>query len=728
MKKLWWLLIILPAWLLIPRSASEQPLSYTTSWLGNSFGGADAPGQPRKHIPLAVDGLFVLPDGTSFSNSGWDEDGGEVGIFKNGDIIGNAAHTHGWGYTGGTEVAANSHYFYFSQTVNSEDGGLVAADTWPVKGVNWYGISRRTHDGSAAPFPGGFGGHGDTLKGAFLRVGETLADAKMAITGLAADSRHLYLSNAAVGEVAVYNPDTMARLSGWPLPRPGRIALAADGTLWIIQQGDAAHATQILHRTGDGKPLGESITDIAHPSALCIDNTGRLLVADDGPAQQIRIYDVHGPHPRLVGTRGVTGGIFAGTGPQIGRDGPGRFNHLTGVGSDAAGNLYVASNGSVDGGGTVLESYAPTGKRNWRLLGLEFIDTVDADPVSDGQDIYTKEEHFTLDYAKTLPGSEWNYTGYTVDRFRFPDDPRLHSTPTSAFTRRIQGQLFLFTTDMVADKLTISRFDVTTHGEIAIPAGCFAKRHEKGDWPPNQPERGEWIWRDTNGDGAMQAGEYLSRLSDTPDSWGWCVDSRGDVWQATAQEGLRHFPCGGLDEHGCPRYSYATMQSIPMPPDFTELCRIEYRPETDTMFLAGYTHDHTHLGGEWGAVGTEVLRYDGWSAGSRQPALRIMLPSDGKKDAQLFIKAMSIAGDYLFAGEIRSPERIFVYNIHTGAFLGTMQPGAAVGKGTGWIDTPYGVRAIQRSNGEYEIFVEDDLDAKVILYRWKPNTGRNTGG
>jgi len=162
------------------------------------------------------------------------------------------------------------------------------------------------------------------------------------------------------------------------------------------------------------------------------------------------------------------------------------------------------------------------------------------------------------------------------------------------------------------------------------------------------------------------------------------------------------------------------MQSYPMPSEFTELCRAEYLSQTDTMILAGYTKDHPHVGGEWGAVGTEALRYDGWTKGRPAPSLRIMLPNDGTKEAKLFIKAMCVAGDYLFAAELRNPERVFVYSIHTGEFVGTMQPGPAVGSSSGWIDTPYGIRAMKRSNGEYEIFVEEDLDAKVILYRWKP--------
>jgi hypothetical protein len=33
---------------------------------------------------------------------------------------------------------------------------------------------------------------------------------------------------------------------------------------------------------------------------------------------------------------------------------------------------------------------------------------------------------------------------------------------------------------------------------------------------------------------------------------------------------------------------------------------------------------------------------------------------------------------------------------------------------------PYAISAVQRSDGEYLIFAEDDQYAKIILYRWRP--------
>jgi len=46
-----------------------------------------------------------------------------------------------------------------------------------------------------------------------------------------------------------------------------------------------------------------------------------------------------------------------------------------------------------------------------------------------------------------------------------------------------------------------------------------------------------------------------------------------------------------------------------MPAPFNSLTRIKYFPETDTMYLTGYTTDRPHIGKEWGTVGTEIVRY-----------------------------------------------------------------------------------------------------------------------
>ena len=458
--------------------------------------------------------------------------------------------------------------------------------------------------------------------------------------------------------------------------------------------------------------------------ALCLDRQGRLLVADGGSAQQVRIYDVHGLRPHLVRTLGTRGGIVGGQGKQIGQAGPLRFNHLTGVGCDAQGNVYVASNGSVAGGGTVMECYAPSGRRLWRLLGLEFIDCAEPDPASD-TDVYTKEEHFVMDYARPA-GQQWTYQGYTVNRFKYPDDPRLHTGRDLGLCPAHRGQAFLFTTDMYSGELAVFRFQPGTDGETRDPLRPVCQRpfHRRQDGMAAGPA----------GQGRMAlAGQRRQR----PIPFGRvrpagngqrCAEpvglERGQPGRCLAGDG----PRGPARVSLCSAWTPTAARSIPMPrlkttADARAVCRtVPGRiPARDRHDVSGRLHDgappHRRRVGHRGNRGDPLRPLE---PGQSQPALRIVLPYDGKKDPQVYIKAMCCRGEYVFAVESRDPERVFVYDARTGAFQGTMQPDETVGKSSGWVDTPYGIRAARRANGEYLIFVEEDLDAKVILYRWTP--------
>jgi hypothetical protein len=49
-----------------------------------------------------------------------------------------------------------------------------------------------------------------------------------------------------------------------------------------------------------------------------------------------------------------------------------------------------------------------------------------------------------------------------------------------------------------------------------------------------------------------------------------------------------------------------------------------------------------------------------------------------------------------------------------------MTPGATVGNTSGQVDVELGISATLRSNGEYDVLVEDDARAKIVVYQWKP--------
>lgn len=669
---------------------------YTTSWIGNSFGGGD------KWVQIQISGMYVAPDGTIYTNSLWDEAGREVGIYRNGDVVGKAEDLHGWGRHGGVAVTADNKYIY----VAMEQSGIEQKkDGFPPKGTKWYCVRRYDIKGKTAPFANGKGWDKSML----------IVSNKDEVTGLVTVGRELFVSDSAANKIRVYNTETMQELRSFNLAKPGNITVDKTGNLWIIKNN------QVVNYSKQGKQLTYRISNLNNPSAVAIDNRGRLLVAENGQSQQIFIYDIKNK-PKKIGTFGVKGGIYAGI-PGVVKDL--KFYGISGVGTDNRGNMYVSNDG-FERSGVDLRSFSASGKLQWKLLGLQFVDNADVDPATNGLNVYTKNERFAMDYSKP-PGKEATYKGYTLNAFKYPQDARLHTAPDAPFVRRIQGKTFLYLTNMYGGMLQIYRFNKQTDGEIAIPSGMFVGTHPDGkpslgkDYPPFQPSKGEWIWRDKNGNGKFESNEY-DKSEDYPYIGGWWVDSKGDVWKNLRTQdgvGIRHFPLQGLDKNGNPIYSYSKMEKISHPKIFGDLRRIEYFPETDTMYLSGYTDDNPAINGDYAKlIGSEIARYDNWSKGNRKPRYRIVLPVDKSAPPKVLNPAaMSIAGDYVFAVTVKKAE-VYVYDAKTGRQVKILKPGAEVFGETGWVDIPYGVRAFQRKNGEYLVFVEEDAKAKVIMYRF----------
>jgi len=680
-------------------TASGGSTTYKTSWIGNTFGGGN------KWVQIQVSSMYVAPDGTVYTNSGWDEGDREVGIYKNGDVIGKADDTHGWGRGGGVAVTADKKYLYVAMQ-QSQSGS--PGEDYPPSGTNWHCVRRYNLSGKPAPFSGGRGWDKSML----------IVSTKKQVTGLATKEGELYVSDPANNQVHVYNTDTMQELRSFSVASPGQIAVDRQGKLWIIQSKNGNTPARIVHYSNQGNLLPEEINDVVKPTAIAVNNQGRLLVAENGPRQQVLIYDIT-KAPVLSSTFGIKGGIYAGIPGEV-KDG--KLYGLSGVGTDAGGNIYIGIDG-FNRSGVDLRKFSPSGALQWRLLGLEFIDNADVDAATDGVHVFTKHEHFVMDYTKPA-GKQWTYKGYTLNPFKYPQDPRLHTAPDAPWFRHIKGKPFLFLTNMYEDQLQIYRFQKATDGEIAIPSGMFVistaegKPLFSGNWPPHQPDSGEWIWRDSNGNGAFDSSEY-DRSKDYPYLGGWWVDSKGDVWKTLRTQdgvGIRHYPLQGLDAKGNPIYTYQSMEKQKTPNIFTDMRRIEYYPETDTMFLSGFTKDHPAVGDDAGIVGSEIVRFDNWSKGNRTPRWRTVIPHDttGKREVQT--AAISVAGDYVFAVTVKTKE-VYVYKAATGAQVQKLNPGPEVAQESGWVDIPYGIRAFRRSNGEYLVFVEEDEKAKVIMYQ-----------
>jgi hypothetical protein len=729
--------------LILSGASCSAPLNYTTSWFGNTFASAweGNHGSPVKHVQQTILGAFVTPDGLVLANSGWDEGGIDCGAYKDGDIVGRCDFgAGGWGRDGGDAVTVSDKYVY---AVMRQDGGIGnrgnpnGLGNEPGAKTTWYCIERLTRDYVPAPWPAGLG-----FNGAMLDV-STQGD----LHGVAVDSQsRLYVADTPNNQIKVYDGNSMAPVSSWPLDRPGQIAVDPDDSLWIMQIASGANAPQIVHRSADGHMLPGIISFplSMKPMGFCLrPDTRQLLVADCGVDQNIKVYDMaklRGVPTVIAATLGVKGGVFAG--PLPGATGDWRFCNPTAVGVDAQNNLYVCGNSRESGVGGTIESFNLVTRHraaNWphALYGLLWLDSCDADPEHD-TDFYSGDKHFAFNYggssqfgdpqsARTGSGA-WSLSAVTCNPWKYAGDPRLFMGGSSAsvFARRISGKLILYMTDQYSGDLRIYRFDRAADGDTAIPCGLIAKEHVKktdngsSDWPPFQPASGEWIWRDTNGDGKFDTNEYENAIAGSEQGWGWgvSVDTQGNIWTARGDNTVGELPIQGLDTHGSPVYHYGASKVFPKLPFVTELLRADYQPETDTMFLAGYTANHPHTGGEWGILGTEIIVVPRWGHGNQTPSTRIVLPYDWSQT--LFCKSMCEAGDYVFAVEGRK-SNIHVYNVHTGVEVGTISPGANVAGTGGWVDMTYGLRAFKRSNGEYVIICEEDGFIKNLVYGWTPD-------
>ncbi|MFL9996159.1 NHL repeat-containing protein [Paraburkholderia sediminicola] len=724
------------------RAAAAHPsLSYRTSWIGNTWGYAD-----HRWVQIDVQALAVTPDGDVFTNAPWDEGGGEIGQYRNGQLVRYGGESHGWGMMGGDAIAVNDEYVFVAQTVVSLGNEMAQHRRMPHEGEQWTGVARRSRadirDG--VPFAGQVSWPGGSRL-AFLLVSTFSSKEDYAIRGLAADETRLFVSNQRDNRVQIFDAQTMQAVGSFPVHEPGRLALAPDGSLWIVENSRTDGAERVVHRARNGARLGElALPPGVVPADLTVDTRGRLLIADNGARQQILIFTANpdvgassaaqpGAGMHLSASFGEEGGIYAG---RAGAPGPRRFNGLTGVGVDRAGNLYVSMNGAgprpIGTGpstydGALIESYAPDGTQRFSLQGLLFVDGaqfVDGEPPS----VYSGSKRFTLDLTRPV-GEEWSYAGYTADRFRYPYDPYFHlylgGQRGMPLVRDVHGHRLLYTTDMYSSYLRIYRF--TADRETAIPSGLFAQSHIDGAWPPNQPPQGEWIWRDATGKGDFSAGAFDQNTgsTDAPQMRAWWVDSRGDIWQGTESQGIRLFPLEGFDRVGNPIYRYAAMRQYPPPAPFYRIARLNYFPADDTMFISGSTPAHPFVQDNWNSAGSQLARYDHWKSG--KPVLRyiIGLPDRGAPDWSS-ISGFAVAGDYVFAIETRSAI-VRVYDRDTGRDVGRLEPGKEVGSTSGWIDVPMPLTAHRLASGEYLVLVEEDAHGKALMYRFTPQTAPLAG-
>ena len=288
-------------------------LAYKTSWAGNSGG------SPSDYVGQTLNGFAVSSQGVVYTECPYEEGSEHNQVFA--EVGGKGVRISSLNGIGGAEVMTVSPptstepgYMYtigygLNRLLLNADGSyqtsIINSDTWSI------------------PLPTGVG-YRD-------------------FSGMAVRGDELFVSDKKNNLIRVYSISSKTELRNWSMASPGGITIDGSGNLWIIRltatsgnpiQGNIHDGDQVQCWTpGSGSSAGTQLTartisaNGVRPSHVFYDAPrNRLLMADDGQAQNIRAYTNLSSTPSLdtsffgSGTFGVSGGIYAGSNPGVVND------------------------------------------------------------------------------------------------------------------------------------------------------------------------------------------------------------------------------------------------------------------------------------------------------------------------------------------------------------------------------------------------------------------------
>jgi hypothetical protein len=521
-----WLAFFAIPWLfilLISATVSHAQVTYTTSWVGNSYSTIPT------YVGNGMRSMWVATEGVVYTSSDWDESQGSINVYQNGQKTTTfSAH----GEAQGGAVGGDSTHLFVALQFNTTLGGSGFVGRYNrstgVRDLTWSASSDLT---------------------------ERRADV---ITGIADTGTLVYVSDHPDNLVRCY---TIAGVwqSDWSLTDPGAVAVDGAGNIWVAQMSEGT----IQEFSASGTKLNTiNMGSSSRPSALYYDSANnQLMIGDQGPNMNIQIYGNLASTPSLASSFGVQGGYLDTTTGNKGQTGSKRFTRVVGIGKDTSGNLYVLNNpwgGTWDlgrDGKTDLHAYNSAGVLQYTLQALNFEGNAAFDPGTDGADLYGGQDVFT-------GSGGGGYVGNSVDSLDNPTDPRVDITSNSrgfdfGIMTSVNGHRILAAAGQNSDGFSFSYFP--TNQYASIPFGTL----------PGQ----------TSPAGYTNYFNTLARVRN-----GFALDTNGDIWVGLDKtNAITHYPLTGFDANGVPLYGTPT--TTPTPSTIAPLGGIEYIPSTDTMIL-----------------------------------------------------------------------------------------------------------------------------------------------
>lgn len=653
----------------------SPPGTNTQSWLGNTFSNYTNSAQIQ-NVPEELEDI-KLGNGILFF-AGYHERGGGGAAFKTTDGT-MAGRYDGFGSGFGSpvkSVAADANNVYF--------------------GTPGQGVQKYVYGGATSPI-------------------STILSGK-AITGLCIKNGKMYISNWTDNKVHVYSISTMTQDASWAVTNPTRLAVDNNGKIWVIQwdntspqnplDGPMWYGKNILSYSNTGVQ-GASITNFEKPKCLAVDGSNQLLVGGLNQHSQIWKYGDLTGTPSQTGTFGELNGIFSGTAGQFTTSA--KLHWVSGIDVDALGNIYVACRyGSF--WGSAIEKFNSAGVLQWRNICGSSLDCAGIDPDNETE-VYSKFHHYSLDYSKTAPGSEWSLKGFTVNRFKYPNDNRVNflsdvgERSLGKGVVRVQGKLFLLRSQQNEYMLEIYRFDNANNGEVAIPSVRM----------PSGTNHRIYTYNNTTS-------RWDSILGNPNYNEYFHMSNTGDIY-TLAQisfpfSHLIKYPFQGFDSFGNPIYNISSTTPIPGNSIY-RASGLSYDDTSDCMYLIA--SKLTDSDGD-----NKYIRCIQNINSTMSEKWTVAVPFNdanyipGANFGAGKVNAIYVAGDYVFLaygyGHIR------ILNKLTGALVGTLTQNANGWVGTeGQIDAKCGLNVTKRSNGEYVILFENATLGNIQMHRWNPD-------
>ena len=727
----------------------DSSSNISVSWLGNTFNG-----NPN-WISNTISSLYVSYDGTCFVNSL--KDGGlhSTVIYKNGQYVGNIKlNDNDNDNMGGISITG-----YYSSTIKSTiiyvangGGNITSTKIWKFSQngspLNWNGKTTNIIDNLPK----------NTL-----------------IYSMTANNKYLYISDPNNDKILIYNSSTGDYISSFTFKRPSDLVVDHYTNLWIIQSSysfstnssintnKTYYGASTVYKYGaNGKYLGINITNNNwNPSSIAINpiqSKDRLIISDY--SQRSQVYGFRGLNqsnnapPYLdqdffyEGMFGVINGIYTQNG-QISAQNYKSFYKINGVGQDSGDNMYISVGGIFPKGGdnfiasgTDLRAYysptASTGNIMWQLYGKPYIQMGDIDPFYSFK-FYTAYNMYQYDINQ----NKWKYDAMTLNGFQYEQDSRNtpngnnipFEIPRNVFLRRLSNnKLYMFQNDANGNQGAIRIYRFENESNFAIPSArwsIISNDNKNGYiYPPNNPfmnESGkdtEYIWYDMNGNGKYESNEFVkNEYNEYLNFNGLWPDQNGHLWTCYRQNGIRRLMIEQFDNYSNPIYSFNPRYFYEIPKPFVDIHFLRYFVEEDIMYLSGWTIDNlpnnTNINQTKGSEIISIARYDNWIKNNGKNMIYKWL-SDDNKYFNLLNNSIcfDICDEYIFTIDINNT--INVFQTENCNLITNWNPSSFFGQ-TGIVNIwNSGIRCNHLNNGSYNLFVEDDLKNKILVFTWTP--------